>query len=200
MRHVAAPRSDAPPATSRAEGGHEHELHQARRRRAGRHDLDHGTATCIRKAKGQARSCARTTPTSALRGQPGVQLPDADQDSAGHWFMMGDNRGESDDSRFWGPVPTGWIIGEAFATYWPPDRIGPLSSPWTAARWRDGAAQLRRAAGRPQGSRGAAQRAGGCSPSTARSASGWSPAPTRPAAAASQARWSPPACCSTTRR
>ncbi|MGH2834830.1 MAG: signal peptidase I [Solirubrobacteraceae bacterium] len=45
---------------------------------------------------------------------------------AGHWFMMGDNRGESDDSRFWGPVPTSWIIGQAFATYWPPDRIGTL--------------------------------------------------------------------------
>jgi signal peptidase I len=45
---------------------------------------------------------------------------------AGHWFMMGDNRGESDDSRFWGPVPTSWIIGGAFATYWPPDRIGLL--------------------------------------------------------------------------
>jgi signal peptidase I len=42
----------------------------------------------------------------------------------GHWFMMGDNRGESDDSRFWGPVPTAWVIGEAFFTYWPPDRIG----------------------------------------------------------------------------
>jgi signal peptidase I len=45
---------------------------------------------------------------------------------AGHWFMMGDNRGESDDSRFWGPIPRDWIIGGAFATYWPPDRIGLL--------------------------------------------------------------------------
>ncbi len=42
----------------------------------------------------------------------------------GHYFMMGDNRGESDDSRFWGPVPNSWIIGSAFATYWPPKRIG----------------------------------------------------------------------------
>jgi len=40
------------------------------------------------------------------------------------YFMMGDNRGSSDDSRFWGPVPRDWIIGEAFLTYWPPDRIG----------------------------------------------------------------------------
>ncbi|MSX02178.1 MAG: signal peptidase I, partial [Actinobacteria bacterium] len=40
-----------------------------------------------------------------------------------HWFMMGDNRGESDDSRFWGPVPTAWLIGPAVATYWPPNRI-----------------------------------------------------------------------------
>jgi signal peptidase I len=41
-----------------------------------------------------------------------------------HYFMMGDNRGASDDSRYWGPVPRDWIIGEAFFTYWPPDRIG----------------------------------------------------------------------------
>ena len=42
------------------------------------------------------------------------------------YFMMGDNRGESDDSRFWGPVPKSWIVGQAFFTYWPPDRIGVL--------------------------------------------------------------------------
>jgi signal peptidase I len=41
-----------------------------------------------------------------------------------HWFMMGDNRGSSDDSRFWGPVPKDWIIGGAFATYWPPRKVG----------------------------------------------------------------------------
>jgi signal peptidase I len=42
----------------------------------------------------------------------------------GDYYMMGDNRAESDDSRFWGPVPKAWIIGKAFFTYWPPSRVG----------------------------------------------------------------------------
>jgi signal peptidase I len=44
----------------------------------------------------------------------------------GHFFMMGDNRGESADSREWGPIPEKWMIGQAFATYWPPRKIGTL--------------------------------------------------------------------------
>ncbi len=44
----------------------------------------------------------------------------------GDYYMMGDNRPDSDDSRFWGPVPRAWIIGRAVLTYWPPDQIGLL--------------------------------------------------------------------------
>ena len=74
--------------------------------RNGKREPDHYIRPCA-----TAADCSFPTP---------IRIP------AGHWFMMGDNRGESDDSRFWGPVPTGWIVGGAFATYWPPDRIGIL--------------------------------------------------------------------------
>ena len=60
------------------------------------------------------------------QGGNGCNLPQEITIPPDHYFMMGDNRGSSDDSRFWGPVPRDWIIGEAFFTYWPPDRIGLL--------------------------------------------------------------------------
>jgi signal peptidase I len=36
----------------------------------------------------------------------------------GHYFFLGDNRDNSNDSRFWGPVPADFIKGRAFLIYW----------------------------------------------------------------------------------
>jgi signal peptidase I len=56
----------------------------------------------------------------------GCNFPDAIRVPKGYVFLMGDNRGSSDDSRYWGPIPADRVIGEAFATYWPPSRLGGL--------------------------------------------------------------------------
>jgi signal peptidase I len=55
---------------------------------------------------------------------------------AGHWFMMGDNRGASLDSRFWGPVPTAWIVGMAAELECPRFLGGHLT--WMRRSWQEG--------------------------------------------------------------
>jgi signal peptidase I len=57
-------------------------------------------------------------------GGPECDLPREIAIPDDHYFLMGDNRGASEDSRSWGPVPGDWIIGQAFFTYWPLDRVG----------------------------------------------------------------------------
>ena len=52
---------------------------------------------------------------------------------SGQYFMMGDNRSASCDSRAWGTVPRDDLIGKVFATYWPPGRI---DDPVTPSRAR----------------------------------------------------------------
>lgn len=42
----------------------------------------------------------------------GCNLPTAIAVPAGEWFLMGDDRQHSDDSRFWGPIPQAWIVGK----------------------------------------------------------------------------------------
>ena len=56
-------------------------------------------------------------------GPPGQDFPERTL-GPDEYFMMGDNRGQSCDSREWGPVSRDDLIGPVFAVYWPPTRLG----------------------------------------------------------------------------
>ena len=57
-----------------------------------------------------------------------VRVPD------GQYFVMGDNRDNSQDSRYWGFLPRHYIKGKALMIYWSFD-AGPLTQFFTRTRW-----------------------------------------------------------------
>jgi signal peptidase I len=69
---------------------------------------------------------AREPFTADCGGMDGCDFAQEITVPKGYVFLMGDNRGASLDSRFWGPVPVSWIIGQARAAYWPPAHLGTL--------------------------------------------------------------------------
>ena len=87
-------------------------------------------ATALPSRTATRSSTASRRPTSRTSGPataaPICNLQDPIEIPPDNYFMMGDNRGSSDDSRYWGPVPKDWIIGKAFFTYWPPKEVGLL--------------------------------------------------------------------------
>lgn len=52
--------------------------------------------------------------------QPPLRIP-PDQ-----YYVLGDHRSSSNDSRTWGPIHRRYIYGKAVFAYWPPERLGPL--------------------------------------------------------------------------
>jgi signal peptidase I len=62
--------------------------------------------------------------TAARRLQDSAHFGQVWKVPPGDYFMMGDNRSQSCDSRTWGSVPRNKLIGTVFFVYWPPDRIG----------------------------------------------------------------------------
>ena len=70
-------------------------------------------------------------PAPRMEGKWWVQMRKLVEDGQlivpeGHYFVMGDNRDDSEDSRYWGFVPQGNIIGRPLVIYWSVRRAGKI--------------------------------------------------------------------------
>jgi signal peptidase I len=61
-----------------------------------------GSSAFVEEQNSSTRECGAS---------PECNFPSPIKIPADHWYLMGDNRRESDDSRFWGAVPSSWVVG-----------------------------------------------------------------------------------------
>ena len=70
-------------------------------------------------------------PIYKLAGGPVINVPE------GHYFVMGDSRDNSLDSRWWGFVPRDLVVGRAMFVYWSYDETRPMEPPFVPDFFRN---------------------------------------------------------------
>lgn len=68
----------------------------------------------------EAQKPTYTWPLGGASGCPSTYTKQGCMVPSGDYFVLGDNRNNSEDSHLWGFLPKHYIIGKAWVSYWPP--------------------------------------------------------------------------------